>query len=160
MVIAGALGSAAYFAYLIWIVRDPVDWVTRQTMQWHHRTTWPGETLAVSFGKFVSEQGITINKFDLVVTLLFTGLMLAAFRLRLSYGLYMAIILAPIWFHTNDTFPLMSATRYVLVAFPGFLVLARWAAARPRWVHLAIITLWISLMLVWVMVYIHGHWVA
>ncbi len=56
--------------------------------------------------------------------------------------------------------PLMGITRYLLPVFPCFLALAVWALRRPRWVHLAIITLWVSWLLIWVRTFIHGHWVA
>ncbi|HUS15914.1 MAG TPA: hypothetical protein VM536_12990 [Chloroflexia bacterium] len=54
----------------------------------------------------------------------------------------------------------MSVSRYVLVAFPCFLLLACWAGRRPRAVHLGIVTLSVSWLLVWVMIYVEGHWVG
>ncbi len=160
LAVAGALTTEAFFVYLTNIVRDPLGYLQGQTVLSEQHVSWPWATLAAAVGKFVSEQGFTINKFDLIVTLLFSALTIAALRVRLSYGLYAATILAAVWGHTNNSFPLMSATRFVLVAFPCFLVLAQWAGRLPRLVHLLIITFWISLMLVWVMVFVHGHWVA
>ena len=157
---AGALATEAFFLYLTEVVRDPLGYLAGQTILSEQHVSLPWVTLGMSLGKFVSESGITINKFDLVVTLLFSGLTLAALRFRLSYGLYAITILASIWGHANNMFPLMSSTRYLLVAFPCFLVLAYGVGRLPRWVHLGIISCWISFMLIWVMVFIHGHWVA
>ncbi|MDQ2809391.1 MAG: hypothetical protein M3Z04_21155 [Chloroflexota bacterium] len=157
---AGAVGTAAFFAYLTWGLRDPLSWFTRESRQWQQRTTWPGETLFTALQKVAEQRQLTINTFDLVVLLGFTALTVGAFRLRISYGLYALTILATVWGHTNNTFPLMSASRFVLVAFPCFLVLAIWAGRRPRWVHLALIMFWVSWLLVWTLQSVRGNWVG
>ena len=51
-------------------------------------------------------------------------------------------------------------SRFVLVAFPCFLVLAIWAGRKPRIVHLIIIALWISWLLVWTSQAVRGFWVG
>ena len=102
----------------------------------------------------------TIDLFDLAVLLLFTGLTVAAWRMRPSYGLLAGVILISTWFHVRSDFPLVSVSRYVLAAFPCFLVLAVWAGRRPRWVHLGLITLWASWLLVWTSQAVRGFWVG
>jgi hypothetical protein len=160
VVLAGGLGTLVFFAYLRFVVQDPLTWTTRQMLMLQHRATWPGETLWVAVQTVLQERSLSINWFDLAVLLLFTGLTLAAFRLRLSYGLQAATILLPSWFHVNVKFPVMSVSRFVLVAFPCFLVLAIWAGRKPRIVHLVIIALWISWLLVWTSQAVRGFWVG
>src|SRR5439155_21376685 len=120
----------------------------------------PGETLAVAVQKVFSERQLTINTFDLVVFMLFVVLTIAAFRLRWSYGLLAITVLAPSLLHVGAQFPLMSFSRYALAAFPCFISLAAWAGRRPRIVHLLIITLWVSLLLVWTSQFVRGYWVG
>lgn len=157
---AGAAGTAAFFAYLTWGLHDPVSWFTRESLQWQQRTTWPGETLGTALQKVIAQRQLTINIFDLAVLLGFTALTVAAYRLRPSYGLYAASILLSSWFHVRADFPLVSVSRYVLVAFPCFLVLALWAGRRARWVHLGIILFWVSWLLVWTLQSVRGNWVG
>src|SRR5207244_11337400 len=109
--------------------------------------------------KVLTEGQLTINAFDLVVFTLFTILAVVSFRLRLSYGLQALTVLAPSLFRVSSEFPLMSLSRYALAAFPCFIVLALWTNNRPRMVHLLIITLWISLLLVWSSQFVRGFWV-
>ncbi len=158
--LGGAAGTAAFFGYMAGVVRDPLSYSEHQLLIWHQRITWPGETLWVAVRKVLSMPAININAFDLVVLLLFTALTVAAFRQRLSYGVYAATILAFSWVHVNEEFPLMSISRFVLVAFPCYLVLALWALARPRWVHLVLVSLSLAWMAVWAMIFIQAHWVA
>jgi hypothetical protein len=160
VILAGGLGTLVFFAYLRFVVQDPLTWTTRQMLMLQHRATWPGETLWVAVQTVLNERSLSINWFDLAVLLLFTGLTIGAFRLRLSYGLQAATILVPSWFHVNVKFPVMSVSRFVLVAFPCFLVLAIWAGRKPRIVHLIIIALWISWLLVWTSQSVRGFWVG
>ena len=157
---AGAAGTAAFFAYLTFGLRDPVSWFTRESLQWQQRTTWPGETLILALQKVGAQRQLTINVVDLAVLLGFTVLTVGAFRYRLSYGLFAATILVSSWFHVRADFLLVSVSRYVLVAFPCFLVLARWAADRPRWVHLLIILIWVSWLLILTLQAVRGNWVG
>ncbi len=160
VVAAGGLATAAFFIYLALGVHDPVSWFTRASLQWQQRTTWPGETLLTAVQKVVGAGQLTINSFDLAVLLGFTALTIAAFRVRAGYGLFAALVLLSSWFHIRADFPLVSVSRYVLSAFPCFLVLALWAGRRPRWVHLAIILFWVSWLLVWTLQSVRGNWVG
>ena len=120
----------------------------------------PGETLWVAVQKVATEGQLTINTFDLTVFALFVVLTIAAFRLRWSYGLLAVLVLVPSLLHVGAQFPLMSFSRYALTAFPCFMVLALWVSKRPRIVHLLVLTLWVSLMLVWASQFVRGYWVG
>jgi hypothetical protein len=146
--------------FLHYGVGDPLFWTARQALSWGQRTTWPHETLIVAFNHVLGEGRITINTFDLAALLLFLVLAIGSFRLRWSYGLYSLLMLVPTLLHVGPQFPLMSSSRFLLVAFPCFIVLALWTSRRPRIVHLLIISLWIGFLLVWTSHFIGGHWVG
>jgi hypothetical protein len=65
---------------------------------------------------------------DLIFTLVFVVLAISALRVRIGYGLYaLALILFPVWAGT-----LVSMLRYGAVAFPVYLVLAKWIEGHRR----------------------------
>jgi hypothetical protein len=160
VLLAAPLATGAFFAYISSVVGDPLPWSARVTAMWQFRSTWPGETLAVAVQKVLAEGGLTINAFDLAVLALFAVLTVASFRLRPSYGFQALTALAPSLLRVNADFPLMSLSRYALAAFPCFIVLAIWSTNRPRIVHLVIVTLWVSLLLVWSSQFVRGYWVG
>lgn len=160
VVLAGPLATGAFFASIKYVVGDPLSWSARQNAMWHHQVTWPGETLSIAVQKALTEGQLTINTFDLLVFALFAFLTAAAFRLRFSYGWQSIVVLAPSLLHVGSQFPMMSFSRYALSAFPCFIVLALWTHNRPRLVHMLIVTLWISLLLVWSSQFVRGYWVG
>jgi len=85
------------------------------------------------------------------------GLLLVApaYRLRRSYGLYqMAAILFPIISGT-----LVSMPRYTLVAFPIYMVLARWTASQ-RWRAIGLLILSALLAAFFTARFVTWHWIA
>ncbi len=160
VVVAAPLSALAFFAFRTYMVGDTLSWTDRQIAIWGHRVTWPVDTLLLSSQKAIEGGAASINRFDLAVLLLFTLLTIASFRLRWSYGLYGVTLLIPTLLHTNDNFPLMSMSRYVLAAFPCFIVLAIWSAKRPLIVRLLVAAISLSLLLFWSAQFVHGHWVA
>lgn len=165
-VIAAPLGLLTYFGFNTWIVGEPRSWVAWQAASGGKHPSLPWDTVLASVRQVLGERGITINTFDLGTLLLFVVLFGLVVRyLRLSYVLWTAaMILLPLLSSGNPAqppgAPLMGITRYLLPIFPAYLALAVWALRRPRWVHLAIIVLWVSWLLIWVRTFIHGHWVA
>ncbi|HUS16748.1 MAG TPA: hypothetical protein VM536_17265, partial [Chloroflexia bacterium] len=156
---AGALGTLAFFAYVTYVVHDPYSWSARETLQWQQQFSWPWDTLGTALAKAVTPGAELINQFDLGVLAVFSGLTVASFRLRPAYGLLAATVLVSTWFHVRADFPLVSVSRYVLVAFPCFLVLAIWAGRR-RIVHLGIVAFWGIWLLVWSSQVVRGYWVG
>jgi hypothetical protein len=158
--LSGPLAALGFFAYVRYVVGDAMSWSERQSLIWGHVTTWPGETLAVAVGKVFSEGQPAINNFDLLVLALFGVLTVMSFRLRPSYGVQALTVLVPTLLHVQANFPLMSISRYVLVAFPCFLALAVWADKKPRLVHLGVLIVWVGLLLMWSSQFVKGHWVG
>jgi hypothetical protein len=161
-VAAPILGLAVEQAFNSWIVRDAHSWLEWQAAFGGGKyTTWPWVALAGSLQKVIGERGITVNTFDFAVAVLFLALLALCIRyLRPSYTLWAAaMVLLPLS-SFGPIFPLQGLSRYILPTFPCFLALAIWALGRPRAVHLGIIVLWVSFLLIWIMVFIHGHWVA
>ena len=80
-----------------------------------------------------------IEPFDLLFAVLFVVLTVQAFRrLPLIYPLYMTVTLAGTLTKVSEVQPLLAVSRYVLVLFPGFLILARWGWQRA-WVNRLIV---------------------
>ena len=158
--LAGPLATAAFFAYIRYWVGDSMAWSDRVNAMWRQQRTWPWETLGMAVQKVAGEGQFTINAFDLLVLLLFAVLAVGCFRLRSSYGWMAVTVLAPSLFRASEQFPLMSLSRYALAAFPCFIVLALWTARRPRYFHLLVLVLWLSLLLIWSSQFVEGFWVG
>jgi hypothetical protein len=87
-----------------------------------------------------------IEPFDLFFALLFIGLTVVAFHeLPAIYAIYMAVMLTSALAKVADMQPLLSLSRYVLVLFPGFVLLAR-LGWRSEWWHRVIVYLSVALL--------------
>jgi hypothetical protein len=132
--IAGAAFTPAYTA--LFLGGGQVDTV----VEFHVRTAvagagivYPWQALAEAFGALVDGQFYAIQPVDLAVTLLFLGLTVLAFRhLPASYGIYMTVTMAALLARSIPQQPLISASRYVLALFPGFIVLGQLGRAGWR----------------------------
>jgi hypothetical protein len=124
---AGAAFMPAYTA--LFLEGGNVDTV----VEFHVRTAvsgagivFPWQALAEAVGALVGAQFYVIQPFDLAITLLFLGLTVLAFwRLPATYGLYMIVTMLALLVRSIPQQPLISASRYVLVLFPGFILLAQ-----------------------------------
>jgi hypothetical protein len=113
---------------------------------WGYRVVTPFEALAASIG-FVLGGGnpamlspAWVEALNLACIVGFAILGVLAFhRLPLAYSLYLWPALGLLFFREMSFSPLMSVSRYVLVLFPGFIVLAMLLAPRPR-LGLALLT--------------------
>ena len=134
LMIAGAAFTPAYTA--LFLGGGQVDTV----VEFHVRTAvagagivYPWQALAEAFGALVDGQFYAIQPVDLAVTLLFLGLTVLAFRhLPASYGIYMTVTMAALLARSIPQQPLISASRYVLALFPGFIVLGQLGRAGWR----------------------------
>jgi hypothetical protein len=130
---AGAAFMPAYTALFLGGKR--IDTVA----EFHVRTAvaggglvYPWQALGEAIGDLASGQFYPIQPIDLAITILFVGLTVLAFRqLPAAYGLYMAVTMSALLMRSIPQQPLISASRYVLGLFPGFMLLGQWA--RPGW---------------------------
>lgn len=103
----------------------------------------PGGALLYASQRILAGKGHPIDLFDFAVTLLFLVLTaVACWMLDAGWAVYAVLFLVAPLSRFSPVFPLMSLSRYVLVLFPCFVVLAQWG--RHRRVHLSVIFLWLS----------------
>jgi hypothetical protein len=101
-----------------------------------------------------------IEPFDLLFTLLFAGLTAVALQsMPLTYGVYMAVMLLGALTKTSEVQPLLSLSRYVLVLFPAFVLLAK-RGERSAWWNRAIAYPSVALAIFYVGQFVMWGWVG
>jgi Mannosyltransferase (PIG-V) len=94
---------------------------------WLARTSTPWENFTLAFRSFLDSTGSLLTLFNLVVAIGFLGMCIPILkRLPLEYFLYTALVLVVPLFRINEGEPLVSYGRYVLAAFPVFMILGNW----------------------------------
>lgn len=127
--------------------------------EWHARLVPPWETYGYAIQTLLSGKFTFIDLLNWAVVTLFLILVVAGWRkVPLEYNLYTAFSLLIILVRIVDTQPLISMSRYALMLFPGFFVLAL-AAERP-WVQRLITYTFISLNLYLSAQFFLWGWVA
>ncbi len=123
-------GAVAYPLMLAVQFGNVFAWLQAESA-WH-RTTLPWDTLSIALNQALSAQDIitTIRSLpDPILALLFIAFTVWSFlRLSLTLAIYMTtIVVLPLFSMTTylPFLPLASMSRYVLVAFPAFILLAR-----------------------------------
>lgn len=131
--VAAPAALLGYHVYLAWPGLPSVE--TGLAQQWYAMLALPGTNLLNALRALLAG-GMTLPRaLSLGLTILFLVLTGVAFR-RLSpeYGLYMAaILLYTLSRYEPGGRALLSVSRPVLAAFPGFMLLG--AAGRRRWLH-------------------------
>ena len=98
---------------------------------WGYQVVMPWTVLSASWNDIVGN-GDLIELANGLSLLAFTGLALwATFRLPLAYSLYVWPYLGLLFTRQMYLSPLMSVSRFMLVLFPCFIMLAIWLARRP-----------------------------
>ncbi|MCL4369650.1 MAG: hypothetical protein M1380_01905 [Chloroflexi bacterium] len=125
-------------------------------------TQWlavPGTDLLFAAQRILSGAAYHIDFFGLLMAVAFLLLLVVGFaRLEVGYSLYaLLFFLAPLS-RASPLIPLMSFSRYLLLLFPCFVVLAIWG--KRRWFHLTVVLLSILLLLYWSAVFSYGVFVA
>lgn len=161
-VILVALGGLLYPLYAYWVVGSGsllAPFVVH-TQRFMGRFAWPWESLWMAVRVLASGHFRVIEPFDLAFALLFVALTAEAFRtLPLIYPIYMAVMVTGALTKVSPIQPLLAVSRYVLVLFPGFFVLARWGWQRP-WRHRLIVYLSVALLTFFVGQFAIWGWVG
>ncbi len=138
-----AVGGAAYWIYLA--LRFGNLWAGMQIQSAFRQPMAPWDTLATATAQVFGLTGEREGFFgapDLMITVLFLGLAVwSIWRLSPVWSIYMAIILIPPLTSINTfnpLLPLASMGRYVLMAFPGFILLSL-KPHRSIWARLLIV---------------------
>ncbi|MCL4531842.1 MAG: hypothetical protein M1582_01385, partial [Actinobacteria bacterium] len=101
----------------------------------------PGTALLYAGQRIMAGSGHPRDLHDFACALLFLALSaIALFKLDAGWAVYSALFLLAPLSRYSPTFPLMSMSRYVLVLFPCFVILALWG--RKKWVHMSILFVW------------------
>ncbi|MGI5835931.1 MAG: hypothetical protein ACOX87_05480 [Chloroflexota bacterium] len=119
----------------------------------------PGAALLFALQNFATGTIYPIELFNFIVALAFLPLIvLVALRLGAGYAVYSALFFAAPLSRYLPGFALMSFSRYMLLLFPCFIVLA--LLGRRRWVHLAVIFLFLWWLVVWSFKFPTGYFVG
>ena len=155
---APLLGAASFMAAVNTPWRTPGVPATVGPMA-HQWLTIPGTPLLYSGQRILQGVAYPIDISDFVMAVLFVLLSaVALFRLRPEYSTYAVLFVLLPLSRFSDPFPLMSFSRYMLLLFPCFIVLA--LLGRYRWVHLAIIFLFLCGLAFWSAMYYTASFVG
>lgn len=158
------LGVGLYAGYLWYTFGNPVTFLQVQS-HWGHKFVpiWDIPWLIVS--SMLNQPAWTFTQarllVDLVPILVFAALTVAsARRLPIAFTLYMAGALfvtlsSPI---VGDFDPFISASRYLLAAFPAFILLGRWTR-QHTWLHMLIMSGGFMLQGVLAGFFLMGGWI-
>jgi hypothetical protein len=145
------IGTLTFLLFRHFYIGEPFL-VETYRMRWAVNASWPWSNIADSLsaifntGRFPALnpedtllRRIFYNSFDLACVALFLFLTIVSFRrLRLSYGLYMVSVLSVALMQSfRPPYPIAALPRYVLMLFPGFMVLG--TMGRNKALHWAII---------------------
>jgi hypothetical protein len=147
----------AYSLYLAQSFGDPLLWLdSHQLDTWNRSFAWPWDTVNQIAANLLQPLN---NSVDAFFGLLFVVLTVLAFRrLPAVFGTYMAISLLPALLLPRAGAPLYSMPRFVLVLFPGFMVLS-WLGRKPIW-HRVILCGSVLLLAFFTSLYVAWYWVA
>ncbi|HEX6512973.1 MAG TPA: mannosyltransferase family protein [Chloroflexota bacterium] len=154
--ITPGLGLLLFTAYIRFVLGLPEAGLATQAA-WGYHVVMPWQAISTSFARAQVDPIEAINLSSLLVMCGLT--LLGIKRLPAPYTLYNLANIGIMLTRVEDAWPLMSVSRYVLVLFPGFLVLAQLSRGR-RWLQQGIAGLGLLLMAVLFYHYIHFRFVA
>jgi Gpi18-like mannosyltransferase len=147
---AAALGVLIWSAYLWWLTDDPFAYIHRRSEPpWLRVTSAPWATM-LSTLQYLGDSGLTrflrtLNTVDLgVAVLLIEATIVAFWRLPRIYAIYLAASIGLFLSSSVQHWPLQSLSRYSLVLFPLFFLLAQLGA--NRYWHRAILVVSASIL--------------
>lgn len=153
-----AVGQAAFLLYLHLTIGEPLSPFGVEK-QWGYHLVSPWQGVAASF-RYVLATGNLVEALNLLC--LCGSLALAVIALRrlpLAYGLYVLPYLALLFSGQLFVSPYASSSRYTLVLFPCFIMLALWLVRRP-WVAAGWLVSGLLLQVTLLQYWVHWGWVA
>jgi hypothetical protein len=132
----GALGSVAFPLYARFVLgaEGLLAPFAVHSQRFAGRFALPGQSILHAIRVLASGSFRLIEPFDLAFALLFAALTLAAFwRLPTVYAIYMAVMWLAPTSKTAEIQPLLSVSRYMLMLFPAFILLAQLGQRSPWW---------------------------
>lgn len=155
------IGTLAFLLFRHFYIGDPLLIVETYRARWGVNASWPWTNVIDSLTALFDTgrlpplnpedtllRRIFYNSFDLACVGLFLYLSVVSFRrLRLSYGLYMASVLFVVLMQNfRSPYPIAALPRYVLVLFPGFMVLGSMVKNKAlHWAMIYLSTMLLSL---------------
>jgi hypothetical protein len=119
----------------------------------------PGTALVYAVQRILAGVALPIDVWDFALAVGFLVLVIIAFaKLEAGYSIYAALFLGAPLSRLSLIFPLMSFSRFSLLLFPCFVVLAIWG--RRKWVHIVVFALFLAWLLVWSAKFYTGYFVA
>lgn len=151
-----AVGGLGHLGWLTFEFGSPGVWFQAQAL-WH-RAALPWDSLGAAWGAVILAPTLldaAISLMDpLFATVFLAGLVWSARRLPVSMTVYMATIIVPPLFVVttySDHYPLTAMARYVVVAFPFFLLLG---GLPKSWWQLPVAALSFLAQMVWMMLFV------
>ena len=154
------LGTLAFLLFRHFYIGEPFL-IETYRVRWAVNASWPWSNIADSLAAIFNSgrfpplnpedtllRRIFYNSFDLACVGLFIFLSVASFRrLRLSYGLYMvSVLFVALMQNFRPPYPIAALPRYVLVLFPGFMVLGTTVKSKAlHWATVAFSTMLLAL---------------
>ncbi len=153
-------GLATFMIYLWWKFDDPFLFLTAQGA-WNHTRGFPLRSITDSIHQMIATEGTRIAQLMNVVNtsaaILALVLGIGLLRRNPSGGLFvLAGVLTPLTFPIEGA-PSVSLARYVVVLFPMFIPLARWASRRPVMVVLTVIFVPVQILLA--ALFVRWYWI-
>ena len=156
LAITPGLGLLLFTAYIRFVLGLPEAGLATQAA-WGYHVVMPWQALSASLARALVDPVEALNLASVVLVSVVT--LVGIRRLPLPYTLYSLANIGLLVTRQEDAWPLMSVSRYVLVLFPAFIVLAQ-LGGRWRWLHQAIRVLGLLVMATLFYEYVHFRFVA
>lgn len=162
-VMGAPLGLLSWTRYLQATVHDPLAYIHRQTrFPWSHITSPPWNTLLLAiqdtFRADFSSLARVVNGTDLIAGLLLIGATITAWwRLPRTYAIYLSANFVLLFSSVPVNWPLQSIPRYLVVLFPGFMLLGQ-LGRDERWDR-AIVMVSLPLLGLYTALFAMSYWV-
>jgi len=125
----------------------------------HQSLSLPGVGLFNAAQQILAGAAHPIDIYDFVIAVAFIVFTISGFgKLDAGFSIYALLFIAPPLSRYSPVFPLMSFSRYALLLFPCFLVLA--TCGRSKIVHMAVIFFFIWWLAVWSAKFYTGYFVG